>query len=111
LGVKTEDPKPDIVPDENGAVYPFSGGMSVSPDTLRNLPDFKLSPRFGGNNNNPDPVWCINSAFVYGTNGLQYTGESATHGLIEPNKAMPLMTYQRYLSATQPFWIKITEQK
>lgn len=114
LGVKIDPKDSDIFVDENGNVQPFSGGMSVSPYDLTNLPGFKLSERFGGTAKKPDPVWCINSAFVSLTGGLFFNPDvpaGATHGTIQPLRMMSLQRYQDYLSSTQSYWIKVTDQK
>ena len=114
LGVKIDPSDSDVFTNEDGNVQPYGGGMSVAPDLFTNLPDFKLSQRFGGNAKNPDPLWCINSAFIYATGGLFFRPDiwvGATHGTVEPIYTMRLKTYQEYLASTQLYWIKITDQK
>ena len=52
-----------------------------------------------------DPVWYIAIDLLGGD--LQFHQDSATHGLIEPARAMPIDALQRALQATKPHWKKV----
>ena len=47
----------DIEPDDRGDVHPETGGMSVSPDDPRNLPQHRRPPSLGGPGK--DPVFVV----------------------------------------------------
>jgi hypothetical protein len=86
-------------------VKPNTGGMSVSPSPLYNLPTHRRPAAFGGTGK--DPVWKINvnclSAFQ-----LQYRPDPHQpnkHGFIEPITEMPLEEYQQAIVATLHEWI------
>lgn len=86
-------------------VNPDSGGMSVSPFTPLNLPDFRRPPEFQGTWS--DPVWCINSIWIEGNTRLQFRQDTPTHGNIEPNARMSLQDYRNALGETQFLWTHV----
>jgi hypothetical protein len=90
----------DIKPDENGIVYPNTGGMSASPNSVYNLGPNQKPVQFGGNGK--DPVWCIYECDL-GPN-LRFNQNSSTHGFIEPAYPMNVDKYQQALAATRNSW-------
>lgn len=99
LGVR---PQVDI-PVVAGQVLPNSGGLSVAPDDPRNLHPLRRPPAYGGAGK--DPVWYIVVAALGGD--LPFRQDSATHGLIEPARAMSLDDFQKALEATKSYWKKL----
>jgi hypothetical protein len=100
LGVR---PYVDISVDAGGRVLPGTGGMSVSPDDLLNLPRHRLPPRFGGTGK--DPAWSI-LARDLGPD-LKYRPDPtnlAGHGFIEPSRVMSFDEFQRALWETRAQW-------
>jgi len=77
--------------------------MSVAPDRPENLHPLRRPPAYGGSGK--DPVWYIAIGLLGGD--LQFHQDSATHGLIEPARAMPIDALQRALEATKPHWKKL----
>ena len=73
----------DIPVGEEDEIEPFTGGMSVTPDTPAALPPFRRPSGHGGTG--VDPVWGIDSEDL-GT-GLIYRPDDANpdeHGFVEP---------------------------
>ena len=96
-------PFADIDPDAHGVVRPRTGGMSVTPDDVMELPVHKLPKNLGGRGT--DPVFMIAAAEIRGQ--LAYRDVSKpdhAHGFIEPSTAMPAPAYQAALCATGPQW-------
>jgi hypothetical protein len=81
-------------------VYPGTGGMSASPDSVYNLGVRQRPPQLGGQGK--DPVWCISRCDL--GPDLQFNQNSPNHGLIEPAYPMPLEQYQKALAETRKFW-------
>jgi hypothetical protein len=86
-----------------GQVRPNTGGMSVAPDRPENLHPLRRPPAYGGSGK--DPVWCIAVDLLGGD--LRFQQDSATHGLIEPARAMPIDALQKALEATKLSWKKL----
>jgi hypothetical protein len=102
LGVR---PNVDIPVAPSGSVHPGTGGMSVAPDTPRNLPRHRRLPEYGGTGK--DPVWGIQEKAL-GAN-LRYVPDDVltpTHGVIEPATIMTLAAYQQALEKTAPYWTR-----
>lgn len=91
----------DIPVDENGMVYPFTGGMSVAPDTPSNLPRHRRPAGYGGTGK--DPVWELQVEQLPA--GLYFLQDSPTHGLIMPGLPMSYDTYKTLLEKTQVLWV------
>jgi hypothetical protein len=115
LGVRVPpDGSPDITPDENGVVYPDSGGMSVAP-SWRRLPTHRIPKRL--KSKAPDAIGS-NSLFCWRmgdgpflkealTGDLALSpdaGEDPAHGVVEPARAMPMSAYQAAIGATREQW-------
>jgi RHS repeat-associated protein len=96
-------PGTDIPLDSGGIVHPNTGGMSVSPHSPHNLPEFRRPPEFNGTGK--DPVWSMESNDL--PDGLQYRpdpAKPATHGFIEPAHPMAVDQYQSLIAQTQGQW-------
>jgi hypothetical protein len=93
----------DIPVDEFGRVDAGSGGMSVSPNAIENLPPWRRPPEHGGDGN--DPVWEIDQENL--GEQLAYAPDLALptiHGFVEPAHQMPLEDYQLALAETRQLW-------
>ena len=99
LGVR---PNVDI-PVIAGQVRPTTGGMSVAPDRPENLHPLRRPPAYGGSGK--DPVWYIGIDLL--GSDLQFRQDSATHGLIEPARAMLIDDLEKALEATKSYWKKL----
>jgi hypothetical protein len=98
-------PRIDIPIDPSGSVHPGTGGMSVAPDTPRNLPRHRRPPQYDGTGK--DPVWSLQERTL-GPN-LRYVPDDVplhTHGVIEPAITMTFEDYQRALEETAPHWTR-----
>jgi RHS repeat-associated protein len=106
LGATIGGKNPDIVPDENGMVYPGQGGMSTSPDTPWNLVEPRRPAAFGGKGK--DPVWSIGSDEL--PEGLNPIRDKPTHVTIEPAWPMHIDDFQSLLASTQNLWKLVTDE-
>jgi hypothetical protein len=96
--------RPDYdIPVTAGQVQPNTGGMSVAPDRVVNVPRRRRPPAHGGLGK--DPVWCM-SLDDLGA-GLVFRQDSPAHGLFEPAYAMLEREYQKRLADTKPFWKRL----
>ncbi len=95
----------DIQADEAGLVRPGSGGMSVSPNDVKNLPKSRLPPEFGGTGK--DPAWYIEVEDLGRNLAYKPDPNEETHGYIEPVRTMTLKEYESELHATALNWHKI----
>lgn len=112
LGVRVPPgPKPDIVPDDDGMVGPFTGGMSVAPD-IYSLPVHRLPERYNGyvpkaHGKVEDACWRWGDGPFASENistQLSLRLENLAHGLIEPAHRMYVEHYQSALAATRNGW-------
>ena len=97
----------DVTPDLSGYVNRNKGGISVAPYTPYNLQPHRLPRQLGGQSK--DALFCINSANISFSGGLELELDSATHGLIGPNRQMKLGDFRSYLAATAPLWVKVLD--
>jgi len=102
LGVR---PDIDILVDEFGDVEPGEG-MSVSPDSLSNLPEHRRPMSAGGSGK--DPIWEIESDELPAPLSYRPDDEDPTHGFIEPAWPMGLDDFEEALAETRDFWRKHT---
>lgn len=96
-------PGVDIAVDMNGVVHPSTGGMSVSPDDLRNLPPHRRPRSLGGEGK--DPVFVVGTGDLGGP--LTYRPDPrrpGAHGFVEPAAPMAMAAYQHALCETGPRW-------
>lgn len=93
----------DIPFDDEEQVEPFTGGMSVTPNSPEGLPFFRLPAGYGGTGK--DPLWAIDSDAL--GDGLVYRPDDAspeTHGFIEPSRGMRLDEFEDLLALTRNGW-------
>jgi hypothetical protein len=95
----------DIASNANGLVQPLSGGLSVSPDTIANLPQHRRPPAHGGTGK--DPVFVIDSRLVPEPLSYRPDPGHSEHGFIEPAAVMPLEQYQSRLCKTRTLWSRV----
>jgi hypothetical protein len=96
--------RPNVdIPVLAGLVQPSTGGMSVALHRPENLHPLRRPPAYGGSGK--DPVWHLALGLVGGD--LQFRQDSATHGLIEPARTMPLADFQMALEVTRLSWNKL----
>ena len=95
--------RPDDIPvDENGYVYPGTGGISVSPNDPMNLIPHRR-PLWLPGGTSKDPLWMINSNNL--GPDLTYKPDTSRHGFIEPAYPMPASQYKESLANTATSWI------
>ncbi len=93
----------DIDVGDDGMVRPGTGGMSVSPPPLENLPEQLRPPEHGGYGK--DPLFEIDTDDL--APELRYRPDPKNptgHGFIEPSEPMPFEDYERAIHATRALW-------
>jgi hypothetical protein len=92
------DPQPDIVPDAAPYVHPTSGGMSVAPDSVWNLPHHRRPRYLGKGSSGPpgDRVYFVREATLPAPLSIRH--DKPLHALIEPASTMPLSHYEAALT-------------
>lgn len=112
LGVRVPpDPKPDIVPNDDGTVGPLMGGMSVAPQ-LHFLPYYRVPVRYRAlapkaHGKKQDACWRMGDGpFISApvAMGLTLRPDSEEHGIVEPAISMLLSEYESLLAATRNDW-------
>lgn len=108
LGVRVPE---DIRLDEAGYVLPGTGGMSVAPDSMWNLPHHRRPRGMGRGSTGPvqDHVFSIVSAPLR-DNGLVARRDPeapVVHALVEPMQKALLEEFERSLAATRPSWSQL----
>lgn len=101
LGVR---PGVDIPVNEEGNVEPGTEGMSVSPDSPRNLSTGRRPSRFGGHGK--FPAWELDTELL--PDSLTYAPDTAKHGFLEPAYTMEIGDYQDALEATGDLWRELS---
>ncbi len=112
IRVEGETKPEDIPVDDSGRVSPSTGGMSVAP-AWRLLPTHRIPARLkalcpDATGKNSLVCWKMGEGeFVDGplAPGLNLRRDTATHGVVEPARAVPLETYEADLAATCDHWI------
>ncbi|MFH1865038.1 MAG: hypothetical protein ABIK85_04075 [Candidatus Eisenbacteria bacterium] len=93
----------DIEPDDKGNVHPGTGGMSVSPDDPRNLPQHRRPPSLGGTGK--DPMFVIADVDLGASLVFRPDARNpGRHGFVEPASIVAVEAYQRALCDTAPNW-------
>lgn len=114
LGVRVGSTKPDIPVSDTGTVSPGSGGMSVSP-SKQTIPGHRIPKRLSSlypdaRGSNGDICWRYGDGpfstgpFAAGL-VMRLDDEIPNHGLVEPDREMPLGDYRQAIESTQPGWI------
>lgn len=98
----------DIEPDAEGRVRPNTGGMSVSPASIWNIPHTRRPRGLGRGSTGPaaDRVYSINSTSLTRQElELRADPRAPTlHALVEPRAETRLETYEGALASTRPAW-------
>lgn len=92
----------DIPVGTDGKVHPNTGGISVAPESARNLPPHRRPENLGGTGK--DCACLLNTANL--PKSLKYVQDSAKHGTIQPSTSMSLSDYQAALSSTREKCVK-----
>ena len=104
LGVRAVD---DIAPDSEGRVHPRTGGMSVAPNSLWNLPHHRRPRRLGrgSTGRDSDRVFAIDGGAVEPPLTVRMGPDAPDlHALVEPDSVMLLGEYRTCLARTRPSW-------
>ena len=107
LGVRVPD---DVEPDDEGKVLPATGGMSVAPTSMWNLPNHRRPRGLERGSTGPDADWVF-SMQRRPLESLSLTARPdadnpVRHAFIEPVVPMALGEYERALAGTRPSWSK-----
>ena len=105
LGVRIEGSHADILIDSQGQVHPETGGMSVTPDDYRQLPNHRLPESLGGRGRYP--IFSFQVANLPSTLALRK--DTSSHALVEPLKSCLFEEYERNLHGTREDWVKCHE--
>ena len=104
LGVRIKGNYIDI-PIDKGKVHPKTGGMSVTPDTIRQLPKPRLPRSLGGEGR--DPVFSLNIIDL--PSSLTLRKDKPSHALVEPSVCCLFQKFEQNLHSTRDNWIKSYE--
>lgn len=89
----------------NCKIRPYTGGMSVTPDSVGRLPKSKLPRSLGGEGR--DPIFSFNVDDL--PSSLVLRRDRPTHGLVEPSMCCLFRDYERKLHGTREDWTKSHE--
>src|SRR5260221_7112791 len=101
----------DIVAGPDGVVHPGTGGMSVAPCSLWNLPNHRR-PRplgRGSTGTSEDRVYSLDLSHVWRTT-LAVRADARhpfTHALVEPGSTTTLARFEGELAMTQSRWKQV----
>jgi len=108
LGVRVPE---DITPDANGDVRPGTGGMSVAPSSMWDVPHFRRPRKMGRGASGPDNccVYAIEEgALTPHPLGVSLDPHSyRPHAFIEPCTTMQLAAYEDALTNTRNSWRRV----
>lgn len=105
LGVRIGERYPDIHIDIQGQVHPKTGGMSVTPDDYRQLPNHRLPESLGGEGR--DPVFSFEVVNL--PSSLMLRRDKPSHALVEPSNSCLFEEYEQNLHGTRENWVKCHE--
>lgn len=97
----------DILPDESGQVLPGIGGMSVTPNDVRDLPHHRLPQDMGGTGKRP--AWEIRSDELPQELAYRSDPMNRKHGFVEPAKPMEVDEFRRAIEGTASLWRKVKD--
>lgn len=101
----------DIAADDRGDVRPGTGGMSVAPDSMWNLPNHRRPRGMGRGSTGPvqDQVYSLQEVVLSDQRlALRADPEAPVlHALIEPSTIVPLTEYEAQLARTRPYWMRV----
>ena len=108
LGVRVPE---DICPDEGSAVSQGIGGMSVSPDSIWNLPAHRRPRTMGRGSTGHacDAVYetTLRALIPYTLSVRRDPDSPTTHAFVEPALRRPLADYQKSIGDSRPMWKKV----
>lgn len=101
----------DIQPSSDGLVHPATGGMSVAPGTVWNVPNHRRPRGLAGGSTGPsgDRIYSIEEAPIH-LNDLSIRPDPARpdrHAFVEPARDVSLEIYESSLAATRPSWKQV----
>jgi hypothetical protein len=98
----------DISPDAEGTVAPGTGGLSVAPDTLWNLPHHRRPRGLGRGSTGPlaDHVFAVDADRALPPDLAIRPDPIApmVHAFMEPAKTMALESFEDLIAATRAQW-------
>jgi hypothetical protein len=101
----------DIAPDAAGMVEPGTGGISVSPMSVWNLPAHRRPRTMGrgstGHANDAVFETAPSALVLYGLDARADPAAPTTHAFIEPATRCVLAGYQQRLGASRPTWRRV----
>ena len=105
LGVRVPQ---DVMPDASGMVIPQTGGLSVAPNSIWNLPNHRRPRGLGRGSTGPeqDCVYSLSPESLE-PRGLAARVDDVTpqlHVVIEPTHRISLGSFKAALAATRPDW-------
>lgn len=96
----------DIDPDAQGVVHPRTGGMSVSPGSVWNIPHHRRPRGMGHGSTGPpgDQIFGMEAFSGFRLCARPDPARPDKHAFVEP--ALPMLSepYQQELVATRPSW-------
>lgn len=99
----------DLDVNEQGTAIKNDKGMSTSPDSPMNLPDFRRDKEWCGSGK--DPVWEIDESKLH-TDKLDWHEDNpGNHGIVRPAKDMPYPEFKQALEGTQGEWKRAKKEK
>lgn len=105
LGVRVPQ---DVMPNAVGDVVPGSGGMSVAPDSMWNLPHHRRPRGLGRGSTGhvQDYVFAVEPASLQEQVLVVRPDPAAPriHALVEPMRPVPLQMFEYALAATRLHW-------
>ena len=105
LGVRIEGSHADIQIDNQGQIHPKTGGMSVTPDDYRQLPNHRLPESLGGRGRHP--IFSFQVANL--PSSLTLRRDKPSHAFVEPLKSCLFEEYEQNLQGTREDWVKCHE--
>lgn len=100
----------DIAPDAEGRVLPGTGGLSVAPRAVWNLPHHRRPRPMGRGSTGPasDRVYGIADERIEASLSLRLDPAAPdVHATVEPPSPMTLDSYERLLVSTRPDWQQV----
>lgn len=97
----------DIAPDDAGNVVPGTGGMSVAPTSMWDVPHHRRPRAMGRGASGPaqDRVYAIDPVAIM-NEPLDVRQQSAVHSFVEPSVKMRLAAYETALASTRTSWVQ-----
>lgn len=106
LGVRTDGPRPDIVPTD-GIVGPLTGGLTCAYDWRTFEPGMLPKP-FGGTARH-EVLFEIDEELARHALGVRKDEPPPGHHVLEPRHRMPIEKYEALLAATRRGWRRVPE--